>query len=208
MDRSLIVNDLPIILNLWMLGWTNFVCCIPVSRLKNITLKMKSVYSFGLYVKQHWILNMPEGQPDVQICLSIADLIKDERSMSDWDQRSKKWQRTPKRGCRAASRPCEAWWQGGQRVFTPWSWTLWDFKLFRAKLLACRVLSKLRLSEFVQISEFFSNYITDICQTSESFAKSVNSKWESTVPSINTAMTSFSPIWWNKWAFQTAWTVF
>ena len=26
---------------------------------------------------------------------------------------------------------------------------------------------RLRLSEFVQISEFFSNYITDICQTSE-----------------------------------------
>ena len=34
----------------------------------------------------------------------------------------------------------------------------------------------LRLSEFVQISEFFSIYITDICQTSESFAKSVNLK--------------------------------
>ena len=33
-----------------------------------------------------------------------------------------------------------------------------------------------RLSEFVQISEFFSNYITDICQTSESFAKSVKLK--------------------------------
>ena len=36
--------------------------------------------------------------------------------------------------------------------------------------------SRLRLSEFVQISEFFSIYITDICQTSESFAKSVNLK--------------------------------
>ena len=34
----------------------------------------------------------------------------------------------------------------------------------------------LRLSEFVQISEFFSIYLTDICQTSESFAKSVNLK--------------------------------
>ena len=39
-----------------------------------------------------------------------------------------------------------------------------------------RGLSGLRLSEFVQISEFFSIYITDICQTSESFAKSVNLK--------------------------------
>ena len=39
----------------------------------------------------------------------------------------------------------------------------------------------LRLSEFVQISEFFSIYITDICQTSESFAKSVNSKLERAV---------------------------
>ena len=37
-------------------------------------------------------------------------------------------------------------------------------------------LSGLRLSEFVQISEFFSIYITDICQTSESFAKSDNLK--------------------------------
>ena len=36
--------------------------------------------------------------------------------------------------------------------------------------------SRLRLSEFVQISEFFSIYITDICQTSESFPKSVNLK--------------------------------
>ena len=39
-----------------------------------------------------------------------------------------------------------------------------------------RGLSGLRLSEFVQISESFSIYITDICQTSESFAKSVNLK--------------------------------
>ena len=39
-----------------------------------------------------------------------------------------------------------------------------------------RGLSGLRLSEFVQISEFFGIYITDICQTSESFAKSVNLK--------------------------------
>ena len=31
----------------------------------------------------------------------------------------------------------------------------------------------LRLSEFVQISEFFQLYITDFCQISESFAKSV-----------------------------------
>merc|ERR1719264_1969340 len=36
--------------------------------------------------------------------------------------------------------------------------------------------SRLRLSEFVQISEFFNIYITDICQTSESFAKSVKLK--------------------------------
>ena len=36
--------------------------------------------------------------------------------------------------------------------------------------------SGLRLFEFVQISEFFGIYITDICQTSESFAKSVNLK--------------------------------
>ena len=46
---------------------------------------------------------------------------------------------------------------------------------------------RLRLSEFVQISEFFSNYITDICQTSESFAKSVNLKKERaerTIPSV------------------------
>ena len=41
--------------------------------------------------------------------------------------------------------------------------------------------SRLRLSEFVQISEFFSIYITDICQTSESFPKSVNLKY-STLP--------------------------
>ena len=39
-----------------------------------------------------------------------------------------------------------------------------------------RGLSGLRLSEFVLISEFFRIYITDICQTSESFAKSVNLK--------------------------------
>ena len=46
---------------------------------------------------------------------------------------------------------------------------------------------RLRLSEFVQISEFFSNYITDICQTSESFAKSDNLKLkraERTIPSV------------------------
>ena len=42
--------------------------------------------------------------------------------------------------------------------------------------MASRGLSGLRLSEFVQISEFFSIYITDICQTSESFPKSVNLK--------------------------------
>ena len=42
--------------------------------------------------------------------------------------------------------------------------------------LRIRGLSGLRLSEFVQISEFFGIYITDICQTSESFAKSVNLK--------------------------------
>ena len=36
--------------------------------------------------------------------------------------------------------------------------------------------SRPRLSEFVQISEFFNIYITDICQTSESFAKSVKLK--------------------------------
>ena len=39
-----------------------------------------------------------------------------------------------------------------------------------------RDVSGLRLSEFVQISEFFNIYITDICQTSESFAKSVKLK--------------------------------
>ena len=46
---------------------------------------------------------------------------------------------------------------------------------------------RLRLSEFVQISELFSIYITDICQTSESFAKSVNLKKERaerTIPSV------------------------
>ena len=45
----------------------------------------------------------------------------------------------------------------------------------------------LRLSEFVQISEFSTIYIKDICQTSESFAKSVNLKKESaerTIPSV------------------------
>ena len=36
--------------------------------------------------------------------------------------------------------------------------------------------SRLRFSEYVQISEFFNIYITDICQTSESFAKSVKLK--------------------------------
>ena len=45
---------------------------------------------------------------------------------------------------------------------------------YLAVRLTLRGLSGLRLSEFVQISEFFSIYITDICQTSESFAKSVN----------------------------------
>ena len=39
-----------------------------------------------------------------------------------------------------------------------------------------RGLSGLRLSEFVQISEFFSIYITDIFQTSELFSKNVNLK--------------------------------
>ena len=43
-------------------------------------------------------------------------------------------------------------------------------------IIYTRGLSGLRLSEFVQISEFFRIYITDICQTSESFAKSVNLK--------------------------------
>ena len=41
-------------------------------------------------------------------------------------------------------------------------------------LLGIRGPNRLRLSEFVQISELFSIYIADICQTSESFAKSVN----------------------------------
>ena len=45
-----------------------------------------------------------------------------------------------------------------------WAWT--------------RGFTRLRLSEFVQISEFFQFYITDICQTSESFTKSVNLRWE------------------------------
>jgi len=40
--------------------------------------------------------------------------------------------------------------------------------------LLIRGSTGLRLSEFVQISEFFQFYITDICQISESFAKSVN----------------------------------
>ena len=40
--------------------------------------------------------------------------------------------------------------------------------------LSARGSTGLRLSEFVQISEFFQFYITDICQISESFAKSVN----------------------------------
>ena len=48
-----------------------------------------------------------------------------------------------------------------------WRWTV---------ILMSRGPKRLRLSEFVQISEFFSIYITDICQTSESFAKSVNLK--------------------------------
>ena len=48
-----------------------------------------------------------------------------------------------------------------------------------------------------------------LCHFSE-FVQTSESNWSekgltSTVPSINTAMTSFSPIWWNKWAFQTAW---
>ena len=47
----------------------------------------------------------------------------------------------------------------------------------RGKALGLRGLSGLRLSEFVQISEFISIYITDICQTSESFTKSVNLKY-------------------------------
>ena len=54
----------------------------------------------------------------------------------------------------------------------------------RGPPLGPRGLSGLRLSEFVQISEFFGIYITDICQTSESFAKSVNLKWERAVPSV------------------------
>ena len=36
----------------------------------------------------------------------------------------------------------------------------------------------LRLSEFVQISEFFQLYITDFCRISESFAKSVKFNYE------------------------------
>ena len=44
----------------------------------------------------------------------------------------------------------------------------------RTMKLLSRGSSGLRLSEFVQISEFFQFYITDICQISESFAKSVN----------------------------------
>ena len=64
-----------------------------------------------------------------------------------------------------------------------------DLKHFVA-IFSCpqtRGPKRLRLSEFVQISEFFSNYITDICQTSESFAKSVNLKKERaerTIPSV------------------------
>ena len=43
---------------------------------------------------------------------------------------------------------------------------------------ATRGSTGLRLSEFVQISEFFRLYITDFCQMSESFAKSINFKYE------------------------------
>ena len=58
-------------------------------------------------------------------------------------------------------------------------WVLPIFVVEKSSVLkhpSVRGLSGLRLSEFVQISEFFSIYITDICQTSESFAKSVNLK--------------------------------
>ena len=44
-------------------------------------------------------------------------------------------------------------------------------------LFACpsiRALGELRLSEFAQISEFLKLYITDSCQTSDSFGKIVN----------------------------------
>ena len=41
-----------------------------------------------------------------------------------------------------------------------------------------------RLSQFVQISEFFQFYITDICQTSESFPISIKLKQEYTVKEL------------------------
>ena len=49
-----------------------------------------------------------------------------------------------------------------------------------------RGFTRLRLSEFVQISEFFQFYITDICQTSESFSKSVNLNEERAVKQSRT----------------------
>ena len=59
-------------------------------------------------------------------------------------------------------------------------WISSDFRI------CCRGFTRLRLSEFVQISEFFQFYITDICQTSESFSKSVNLNEERAVKQSRT----------------------
>ena len=59
-------------------------------------------------------------------------------------------------------------------------WISSDFRI------CCRGFTRLRLSEFVQISEFFQFYITDICQTSESFSKSVNLNEEMAVKQSRT----------------------
>ena len=63
----------------------------------------------------------------------------------------------------------------------------WQLALASVSLLKAEVLAD---SDYLSLSrylEFFSIYITDICQTSESFAKSVDLKKEwakRTIPSV------------------------
>ena len=68
--------------------------------------------------------------------------------------------------------------------------------------------SRLRLSEFVQISEFFNIYIKDICQTSESFAKSVKLKEERAVSSLFTFRRMHSLLTLLGWVGVGIFTVF
>ena len=117
------------------------------------------------------------------------------------------WSRTPQRFTPAQTSTTQTFCQSQRKLRISKLCNSWISSAMAMAMSICRTLcvlvslalgwrvpSQLILSEFVQISEFFLQiYITDICQTSESFAKvSIWSKKgpKRAVPSVKG--------WWNE----------